>query len=157
VVVEQIFERGRMIWFDPLNQIWVLSGNELDPQSGSWQCYPDTYSDDQPERVATFEPPPGMGSLSALPEANPQQPIRGFGKLWREDPALRNQLGWALAPETLFSTRYEYQAGGEMQGGVYQPGPGSYRLQSLYLYHLVLSENSYKAPCESLGGTWRVE
>ena len=33
-------------------------------------------------------PPPGL-----------VEPIRGFGKVWRNDPALASRLGWALAGE----------------------------------------------------------
>ena len=33
------------------------------------------------------------------PPAGLVEPVRGFGKVWRENPAVRQALGWATAPE----------------------------------------------------------
>jgi hypothetical protein len=41
-------------------------------------------------------PPPGL-----------YQPIRGFGKLWRTHPEVRDRLGWATAPEQGFYTQWQ--------------------------------------------------
>jgi hypothetical protein len=30
-------------------------------------------------------------------------PVRGFGRVWREWPGVRQRLGWALAPERAFT------------------------------------------------------
>jgi hypothetical protein len=79
-----------MIWlreirgeaFVKQNVIFVLYRN------GPWQRFDDTWTPDQPESDPAFIPPAGL-----------YQPIRGFGKLWRENVGVREQLGWALAPE----------------------------------------------------------
>jgi hypothetical protein len=61
-----------------------------------WQRYEDTWNPSQPERGGET-PPTGLF-----------EPIRGFGKVWREQPQVRNTLGWGVAPEA--STRGVNQA-----------------------------------------------
>jgi hypothetical protein len=156
VVVEQIFEGGRMLWLQPLRQIWVLVGENIDPRAGTWRCYQDTYLEGQPERDPAFDPPPGTVSPSQFAGAVPQQPIRGFGKLWREQESLRRALGWALTAETMHTTRYQYNAGGNLQSGRFVRTGGEIRLDSLYQQTLILQEETPRASCEQLGGTWRV-
>jgi len=156
VVVEQIFEGGRMLWLEPLRQVWVLEGDEIDPQSGTWMCFTDTFVEGQPERDPLFDPPADLSTASQLEGAVLMQPIRGFGKIWRENFTVREALGWALVPETLHTTRYEYFAGGSMNNGTYRPSPGEIRLESLYQYTLVFTEDTIQAPCETKTGTWKV-
>ena len=52
-----------------------------------WFFYEDSWKDGDP--VSGGETPP-----SGLYE-----PLRGFGKVWREQPSVRNTIGWAKAPE----------------------------------------------------------
>jgi hypothetical protein len=156
-LAEQVFERGRMLWLQPLRQIWVLVGDEIDPMAGTWQCYLDEFAEGQPERDPALDPPQGITTASRLEGAIPSQPIRGFGKIWRENTALREALGWAITPETLYTTRYEYLAGGQLQNGEYQAAEGQYRIESFYQHTLVFSEDSLRAPCETKRGTWRRE
>lgn len=156
VVVEQIFERGRMLWLQPIRQIWVLTGDDIDPNEGTWECYEDTFVEGQQERDPAFEPPSNTVTASILPGAIPSQPIRGFGKVWRENRDVRDALGWALTSETQYTTRYEYVAGGTVSGNQFTPGPGEYRVDSLYQYTLVLSEDIAKAPCQRLSGEWEI-
>lgn len=69
-----------MIWREDLGQIYVL------PDVDKWTSHLDTWSG-QPE--PDLAPPRGLYA-----------PVRGFGKLWREElkgPA--SALGWATAPE----------------------------------------------------------
>ena len=40
---------------------------------------------------------PASGGL--VPPAELLEPMRGFGKVWRETPDVRAQLGWATTPE----------------------------------------------------------
>lgn len=157
VIVEQLFERGRMIWLQPIRQIWVMFGDEVDPTEGTWKCYMDTFVDGQPERDAALDPPIGTTTASQVQGAIPIQPIRGFGKVWREHPDVRQSLGWAILYETLHTTRYEYRAGGEMDGRRYEPAPGEYRIDSFFQYTLVFEEDTIKAPCERKTGVWRIE
>ncbi|MFN2189329.1 MAG: hypothetical protein ACK2T3_11230, partial [Candidatus Promineifilaceae bacterium] len=37
------------------------------------------------------------------------QPVRGFGKLWREHPEVQERLGWALSRELGFDSTYQKQ------------------------------------------------
>jgi hypothetical protein len=43
-----------------------------------------------PETDPAFDPPAGSGFY---------QPKRGFGRVWREQPGVRERLGWATDPE----------------------------------------------------------
>ena len=76
-VAEQGFERGRMFWLEPVNQIWVITQEE--DGRNAWYVFQDTYDDDEPESDTSLEPPTGL-----------MQPIRGFGKLWRENQEIQD-------------------------------------------------------------------
>jgi hypothetical protein len=85
----QPVERGRMIWVDQLegDTIYVLT-HAVDESGGTWQAYVDTFREGEVESSG-LTPPDGM-----------LEPIRGFGKVWREQlggPDAR--VGWALASE----------------------------------------------------------
>lgn len=94
-VAEQVFENGRMFWIQPTGQIWVMV--VTDEGEGDWSVYSDTFEEGEPETDPQLTPPDGM-----------DQPRRGFGKLWRENPEIREALGWTLTPEFGYVTRYEY-------------------------------------------------
>lgn len=81
-VAVQAFERGRMIWREDSRQIAVLTAD------GRWLEYADTWQEGQPEQDPAITPPAGRS-----------QPVRGFGKLWRNEPAVRAALGWASEAE----------------------------------------------------------
>jgi hypothetical protein len=156
-VVEQLFEHGRMVWIQPLRQIWVLSGEGVDPTRGEWSCYPDEFLDGMVERDPQLDPPPGTTIITAFEGAVPMQPVRGFGMIWRENPSVRASLGWAYTHETLHTTRYEYHADGEIgDDDEFQQAPGEYHIDSLFQYTLVLNEASLRAPCDEIDGTWRI-
>jgi hypothetical protein len=91
----QNFERGSMVWVQgPVNQIYVLYN------TGTYQRYADTWVDGQSAPVGDV-PPPGLN-----------EPVRGFGKVWRENPAVRDALGWAVGFESAAtSVRQEFQRG----------------------------------------------
>jgi hypothetical protein len=80
---DQSFEHGRMIWVQAQDSIYVIYND------GSWERYADTFEDGMVERNPAIVPPGGK-----------LQPERGFGKIWREQPQVRERIGWALAPET---------------------------------------------------------
>ncbi len=89
----QAFERGRMIWRGDTSRIYVLCGGE---QAGpAVYDFPDTWDAGQ-DPGGGPAPPPGL----FLPQ-------RGFGKLWRDTPAVRDCLGYALTAE---ETGYTLQA-----------------------------------------------
>ncbi len=118
-VAEQVFEHGRMVWIQPRKQIWVMvdTGNG----SGSWTVYDDTFVDGEPESDPTIVVPEGK-----------YQPLRGFGKLWRETGDIREKLGFGITPEFGYVSNYEYHPGGTTVNGQYVSGPGYHILFNLY-------------------------
>ncbi len=142
-IAEETFEHGRMIWFRHNRQIWVLVEDE-DPATpgGDWYCYNDTFQEGEPEIDPELVPPEGMF-----------QPRRGFGKLWRTHPDLRERLGWALTPEFELTSQYTYIAGGYVENGQYIPGPGEHRITTLDGQTLSFFEREIRGDC--IGGLWR--
>lgn len=84
----QTFQNGVMIWVSSLGTqpqaaIYALYNN------GTYQRFNDTFTEGvDPERSGA-QPPPGL-----------QEPVRGFGKVWRENPSVRETLGWATGGES---------------------------------------------------------
>jgi hypothetical protein len=95
---EQPFENGRMIWLEEVRgetfvtqrQILVLYND------GSYEQYQDTWTEGEAESAPSIVPPAGL-----------YQPVRGFGKLWRETSGMRDKLGWATVPEQGFDTQWQ--------------------------------------------------
>jgi hypothetical protein len=81
-MADQIFENGRMFWREDEQAIYVLY------RDNTWEVFPDTFVEGQAESDSSLTAP-----------ANRLQPIRGFGKVWREQPVVRERLGWATARE----------------------------------------------------------
>jgi hypothetical protein len=88
---EQHFERGTMIWIEELDRIYVLYADDV--HSPKWQGFNDEWDEGIPDRDPTLVPPDGL-----------YQPIRGFGLVWRQNPTVRERLGWAIDEETGFET-----------------------------------------------------
>lgn len=78
----QSFEQGTMFWLGDTKQIVVLSNDN------HWQIFTDTFQEGEPERDPSLKAPGGK-----------LQPIRGFGKIWRDQANVRGLLGWATAKE----------------------------------------------------------
>ncbi|MFQ6102407.1 MAG: hypothetical protein ACE5OS_14435 [Anaerolineae bacterium] len=105
---EQPFEHGRMLWLEKADAdnpvlegvIFVFYAD------GRCERHDDTWTEGMPESDPAFVPPAGL-----------LQPIRGFGKLWRENADVRDRLGWATAPEQGFDTTWQAQIQ-ESIGGV---------------------------------------
>lgn len=95
----QPFEGGRMVWLQPEGTILVLYDAPA-PGSDGWQLrvYEDTWGAGDAESDPDIEPPPDRF-----------QPVRGFGKVWREDPEVRDGLGWALTPESAFTATWQFE------------------------------------------------
>ncbi len=101
---EQRFEHGRMIWLEYNDTIYVFydDGPTCYPQHypgpGHFERFEDTWTSDEPESDPTILPPQGL-----------YQPIRGFGKVWRENQRVQEQLGWAIAPEQGFEGALQHE------------------------------------------------
>ncbi len=83
---EQQFEYGWMIWLGEESQIYVIFNDAV--FSPKWKAFADNWEEGMPEDDPNIVPPPGF-----------YQPRRGFGLIWREEPSIRDRLGWAIAPE----------------------------------------------------------
>ncbi|MBC7812137.1 MAG: hypothetical protein H7175_13365 [Burkholderiales bacterium] len=120
LVAEQVFEKGRMFWLQPTDQIWVMI---VDGEGeGRWSIFNDTFEDGE------LESDPEMIS----PEEGLLQPERGFGKLWRMNEEVQDALGWGITPEFGYVSQYEFHPGGRVSGREYISGPGYHILFSLY-------------------------
>lgn len=82
------YQNGMMIWvnvqdeYNPINSVLVLYND------GTFACYNDSWTEDQPVDDPNITAPNGLF-----------QPVRGFGKVWRETPGVRDRLGWATNAE----------------------------------------------------------
>ncbi len=133
-VAEEVFEHGRMFWIQPRQQIWVMYDNGQG--SGQWQVYENTYADGEPESDPGIVPPEGK-----------YQPLRGFGKLWREHTELKDKLGFGLTPEFGYVSNYEYYPGGQVDAqGKWVSGPG---------YHILFSLYNEKFQFNEVDSTWK--
>jgi hypothetical protein len=112
--------------------MWVLiiddSGN---PNIGQWRVYQDTFQDGVDQEDTAITAPEGK-----------YVPRRGFGKLWRTTPGLRDALGWGVTPEFALNTPYVYQPGGFLDNnGKYVQGPGKHFITTLGREVFALSES----------------
>jgi hypothetical protein len=83
----QPFERGHMLWREDERTIYVLV------QDAPWVAYADRWTEDQPERDPDLVAPEEL-----------YQPIRGFGKVWREQlGGPKAPAGWATSEEEGFT------------------------------------------------------
>jgi hypothetical protein len=85
-----------MIWLKATSVIWVLyaPGQRV-------ERYVDAFVEGSPESDPAFASPEGK-----------QQPIRGFGLVWRTRPSVRHDLGWALEKEQGYTACYGASFGG---------------------------------------------
>jgi LysM repeat protein len=101
------FEGGRVLWYasgtSGPGKFYVIYNDH------TYQIFPDTWDESQPSSD------PGI-----VPPANRFQPVRGIGKLWREQPGVRAKLGWAYELEVAFTGRIQgYQSYGEASPVLY--------------------------------------
>ncbi len=92
----QPFERGLLFWQDnPDDDLILALFYGADNDHGSWQPFSDDWRQGDPEQVG-YRPPPGL-----------LEPIRGFGRVWRDQlgggPEGSAALGWAIVPEQGFA------------------------------------------------------
>lgn len=91
--IEQVFERGRMIWMQASGNIWVLYADDSQP---AWQLRFDTWTAGEPESDPSIVSPSGF-----------LQPVRGFGEVWRNEAGVRERLGWAIRGEQSFDGAFQ--------------------------------------------------
>lgn len=108
--VYQAFEHGVMFWRERDRSIFVVStrGLEQGQPSDSWWRLDDTFQDGEPESDPAFSPPEGL-----------LQPVRGFGKVWRDNAFVRDALGWATGVEYPAESQWL-----DFEGGWMLTGPG---------------------------------
>jgi hypothetical protein len=88
---EQRFSHGFMIWLEEVDGGTILVFYD----DGRANQFADTWQPDQPESDPNITPPDGM-----------YQPLRGFGKIWRENN-LQDTLGWAIEEEQGFDGKWQ--------------------------------------------------
>ncbi len=88
-LVEQAFERGRMLYVEATNQVYALFNDNLSP---AWVVFDNRFDPAvHPEGEDSFVPPPGF-----------LQPLRQLGFVWRGNDIVRNRLGLAVAPDASY-------------------------------------------------------
>ena len=105
----QDYERGIMVWVSSVGAsgqpgIYAIYDN------GSYQRFNDTWIDGSDPVSVGLAPPVGL-----------VEPIRGFGKVWRESPGVSDAIGWARSGEGGGSSFVQSFERGEM---VYVPQNG---------------------------------
>lgn len=120
-VVWQPFERGFMVYaqarvdedggldapfyarygnyenYPPAYIAVFIEQSSVNPHNPRYFVEVDQWQEGQPVDDPSLQPPDGL-----------LQPVRGFGKMWRDIPSLREQLGWATAPEMPSTIRYQW-------------------------------------------------
>jgi hypothetical protein len=91
----QTFERGTMVWVS--GPIYVLFGD------GRYRRFDDTFNAATDPASGGEVAPPGL-----------VEPVRGFGKVWRNNPDVRSGLGWGTTDETGGSATVQRFAAGWM-------------------------------------------
>lgn len=87
-IAQQPFEGGLLLWLADRRMVHALL------YDNTWRSYPDTFD----------------GAETATP--TPGEPVRGFGKVWREQPDLRAALGRAHQTEySVDGTVEEFEGG----------------------------------------------
>jgi hypothetical protein len=120
---EQHFEHGTMVWIKEPWSPWVNGEGwiiVLYDDVNDWSIHGDQWKEGQPDHDTELSPPPGL-----------YLPIRGFGLLWRQNPEMRNRLGWAADQEAGFqttiqhTTRFKYNSIylSALDGNVWHLGP----------------------------------
>jgi hypothetical protein len=114
----QQFERGTMYWQGSQRQIYALAGD------GRLFQVADTWAEGMPADDPALVPPDGR-----------VQPVRGFGKAWRETAALRDALGWGTQSEVSHSGTWQNFERGAMFVGL-----------NGQIYALFTAEGRYAGP-----------
>jgi hypothetical protein len=98
----EMFERGVMLWVNgrawgAQSLIYVLQNDQ------TYRIVSDTFTEGVDPESGGESPPGGLF-----------EPRRGFGKVWRTAPELRDALGWATAPEQADTFMIQFFESGEI-------------------------------------------
>jgi hypothetical protein len=91
-LVEEPFERGRMLYVGSSDQIYALFNDGLAP---AWLVIPNRFdpaTDPEQDEAFAAAIPPGY-----------YQPLRRLGFVWRGNDTVRNRLGLAIQPEASYT------------------------------------------------------
>lgn len=98
----QSFEHGTVLWTN--SQGWYA-------QPTVFVIHADSSFDQYEDR---FDPSVDASGGTATPPSGLIEPSLGIGKVWRENPSVRNGLGWASALESPGAGRLEMYMNGDM-------------------------------------------
>ena len=88
-VIEEPFERGRVLYIQSRNRVYTLFN---DGRAPAWLSFENRYNPAiHPESEESFVPPPGL-----------VQPLRIIGFVWRGNDTVRNRLGLGVQAETTY-------------------------------------------------------
>jgi hypothetical protein len=106
--VWQAFEHGVMFWRESDHSIFIISNLAIrqGQATDKWWRIEDTWQTSEPESDPGLLPPTGM-----------RQPVRGFGKVWRNNGFVREAVGWAVGDETQLDSQWLAFEGGWMMAG----------------------------------------
>jgi hypothetical protein len=111
-VTEEAFERGRMVYIQSRNRVYVLFNDGRTP---AWISFENRYNPaSDPELEESFVPPPGF-----------VQPVRALGFVWRGNDVVRNRLGLGLEAEKGFDGFIQTVQNGEAEELYISSGDGS--------------------------------
>lgn len=83
----QQFERGFMVWREDTATIYAFNND------GSYTTHHDTWQEGD---TIDLTPPDGLIA-----------PVRGFAKVWQNNPTIQTSLGWAVQNEQLYTLRQQ--------------------------------------------------
>jgi hypothetical protein len=98
---QNMFERGMMIWRQDTRQVYVFHDPTGANCRGTVEVYTENWQEGQPETDPAFDANSGPGRV---------QPMRGMGQVWRNNPNVRENLGFARGIETGY-TIMTFQSG----------------------------------------------
>ncbi|MCB9450702.1 MAG: hypothetical protein H6672_04645 [Anaerolineaceae bacterium] len=112
LLIEEPFERGRMVYIQSTNRVYVLFN---DGSSPAWISFENRYDPAiHPELEESFVPPPPF-----------VQPIRILGFVWRGNDVVRNRLGLGL------DAQFEYEGFTQSAGNTGGDGATSLYMNSV--------------------------
>lgn len=119
-LIEQAFERGRMLYIGERDRVYALFNDGREP---GWVSFENRYDPNvDPELDENFERalPPGF-----------VQPLRRLGFVWRGNDTVRNRLGLGLTAETVYDGFIQVVTNAEGQESLYLSSADGVVLQLL--------------------------